>query len=179
MGDIFSNDPLVTLVGAVLISALWGDENDPALHFFCQTITQDAEGEEFGACIPCGNPLQPCGDNNGGGATSGNCDGADMLDMEGDALDPTCNECVEKVCDADPYCCTTAWDNYCVDAAATLCSCHDVCDEGDLLDSSICTEDAACIDAVCAVDDFCCTSAWDDICVDEVEDYCDASFTCL
>jgi uncharacterized protein YkwD len=36
-------------------------------------------------------------------------------------LRKNCDPCVKKICAADAYCCSTAWDADCVDAAATLC----------------------------------------------------------
>ena len=39
----------------------------------------------------------------------------------GDPLDPTCSDCVAQICDMDPACCTSDWDQQCVDKVTTLC----------------------------------------------------------
>lgn len=39
----------------------------------------------------------------------------------GDKLVSTCSTCATAVCDADAYCCETAWDDICVSEAADLC----------------------------------------------------------
>lgn len=41
----------------------------------------------------------------------------------GVALDPNCHPCVWDVCQADPYCCMTGWNQQCADEAAPLCAC--------------------------------------------------------
>jgi hypothetical protein len=40
---------------------------------------------------------------------------------KGPALDADCSTCASAVCDADPYCCATAWDKICVGEADDLC----------------------------------------------------------
>lgn len=42
-------------------------------------------------------------------------------DQPGDPLTPTCNPCVEAVCEVDPYCCSDDWDGYCVGEVETIC----------------------------------------------------------
>ncbi|KAJ3078810.1 hypothetical protein HDU99_000371 [Rhizoclosmatium hyalinum] len=37
-------------------------------------------------------------------------------------LSSSCSACAKAVCDADSYCCTTAWDQTCVDEVASYCS---------------------------------------------------------
>lgn len=110
------------------------------------------------ACAPCGH---------------GVCE-------TGGALDAGCDQCVGKLCDQDPFCCETAWDTLCVDQAAELCgSCHapdpedcehDECEPGDPLDPG-CSD---CASLVCAVDDYCCSTAWDSLCVEEATLFCAA-----
>ncbi len=84
---------------------------------------------------------------------------------------PGCSDVAVRscVCDADPYCCTTAWDALCVD-------------EVDSLGCGTCDTSVACCEAsgapgcelppvqscVCAADPYCCATAWDALCVDEV-----------
>ncbi len=58
----------------------------------------------------------------GGGATIDNCD-HDVC-AEGDALEAECNTCATTVCQQDPYCCDTAWDDLCVDLAQQQCGCN-------------------------------------------------------
>jgi hypothetical protein len=40
----------------------------------------------------------------------------------GDALDPACDPCVQKVCAQDQYCCQNAWDGTCLKEADSLCN---------------------------------------------------------
>ncbi|HWL88046.1 MAG TPA: S53 family peptidase [Polyangiaceae bacterium] len=53
------------------------------------------------------------------------------------------------------------------DSGTGTCS-HAVCDQGDPLTKSCST----CATAVCKRDSYCCSTAWDDICVSEVSRYC-------
>jgi len=112
----------------------------------------------------------PCG-----GTTPG-CSPDICIDPDLPKQDPSCGDCTWAVCDADPFCCNTKWDQYCVDATATLPDCtvqcgggggcaHDECEEGGAL-APTCSDCAA---AVCAADDFCCTTEWDSLCVDEAK----------
>jgi len=47
---------------------------------------------------------------------------------------------------------------------------HDVCEEGGNLNADDCTD--ACVGTVCGADDFCCTNAWDKLCVEQAEELC-------
>ena len=87
-------------------------------------------------------------------------------------------------CGLDPYCCDTAWDNACVELATAWCAagCNGVpaCGAGDagscLVPRSVpFCDDAACCLAVCSVDPFCCTDAWDATCVGEASLVCDGA----
>lgn len=75
----------------------------------------------------------------------------------------------ECVCDADPYCCATAWDSICVGEVESL-GCGTCTDAGCCSPTATagCTEPSveAC---VCDEDPYCCATAWDSICVGEVE----------
>jgi hypothetical protein len=91
------------------------------------------------------------------------------------AEDPSCGVggfCGDGVIDAGEEC--DDGNNVDGDGCSAACtleiaSCdHDVCTEGGPLDPSC----DPCAAAVCAVDDFCCTSAWDAICVSEAEQLC-------
>jgi len=160
--DLFKGDAIATLAGIVLVQTLWGKDQAPELHFYCQQV---ANG--YGACLPCANPTAACGKGGGGGG-SGKCD-HDKCD-EGGPLDPKCGTCEAAVCAADDYCCTVEWDSLCVKEADKQCknvcsggSCasHDECVAGIALDStcSPCTKD------VCAQDKYCCDNEWDSLCV--------------
>ncbi len=82
--------------------------------------------------------------------------------------------CVTKVCGADPFCCSSGWDEICVAETASFCglSCvaasHNVCLEGEPLPRGA----THCTNEVCAVDSFCCDNAWDEICVAEANSVC-------
>lgn len=119
--------------------------------------------------------------------------------FEGEPLDPTCSPCAETVCAVDSYCCTTAWDALCVQEAQDLCGAtcstcgngacepgespetcpadcqptcaHGVCEPGVPLEASC----DSCVATVCAADDFCCTTFWDRVCVEEAEELCGAT----
>jgi hypothetical protein len=173
MQQIFSNDPLATLASFLLLDLIWGKDNEPALHFWCQPV---AAG--YGACIPCGDPTKPCGTTNNNPGT-GNCD-HDVC-TEGTALKADCGSCAAKVCAADSFCCDGTngkWDSLCVNKANSLCGnicmggnpCeHDVCTTGNAL-SDNCN---ACVASVCGADPFCCNSqsgSWDNICVTTAAD---------
>src|SRR5262249_46694411 len=39
----------------------------------------------------------------------------------GDKLSPSCNPCVSKICQSDPFCCDTSWDQICVSETGMFC----------------------------------------------------------
>lgn len=168
--DLFSGDPLAAIAASLLIDLLFGDSWDHQLHFFCQPV---AAG--YGACLPCGNPLQACGSGSGGGET-GSC--SHDVCTGGGALNSSCGSCEATVCADDPYCCDTEWDSYCIMEAEQWCgitcgsgsgSCsHDECQTGVKLTPTC----SSCSAAVCAEDPYCCDTAWDEYCVDEAEQLC-------
>ena len=47
--------------------------------------------------------------------------------------------------------------------------CHDLCAAGDAMDPGC----DPCAATLCAEDDYCCSTAWDSLCVSEVDQYCD------
>lgn len=174
VNDIFDNDPLATVAATVLFDLLWGTESNPALHFFCQPV---AAG--YGACIPCGNPLQACGNTGGGGPGTGNCD--HNVCTIGTALNGTCSQCAQDVCNADPFCCDAtngSWDQFCINKANELCGnicnggmacAHDECTVGTALNSNC----SGCAAAICAHDPYCCNAqngSWDATCTGWVND---------
>ncbi|WP_438026832.1 hypothetical protein [Sorangium sp. So ce233] len=99
----------------------------------------------------------------------------------GAALNEWDSPSVARVCDVDPYCCTTAWDSTCVSevesvAGSRVCTragdcSHPLCTTGDRCDPEPDTA-SACIWELCAADPYCCTTAWDGVCVAEVESVC-------
>jgi hypothetical protein len=96
------------------------------------------------------------------------------LCAQGDPLEASCDPCATTVCDADPFCCDNAWDARCVTEASQLCGLqceectHDLCDAGGPLATSC----DPCVAAVCESDPYCCSTAWDDRCVDSAADTC-------
>jgi hypothetical protein len=55
---------------------------------------------------------------------------------------------------------------------------HDVCTEGDALDSTVCMGvEGQCVADVCAQDDWCCTEDWDDLCVNLADAECNGICT--
>jgi hypothetical protein len=100
--------------------------------------------------------------------------------LSGDCLqphaNPSCNdvECCEEVCAADAFCCQQAWDELCAAMAWDLCvSCGTP-------PNASCTVahptpgcgNAACCEAVCSYDSFCCLSAWDALCAQAAQILC-------
>ena len=166
--DLFKGEALVQIAGALLLDLLYGSEDEKNLNFWCQNI---AAG--YGVCLPCGNPLQPCGKSEEPPPGSGTCD-HDVC-QEGTALDPSCGACASSVCEYDSYCCSTAWDNVCVGEVDSVCTTkcgggggnicnHGPCEQGTPL-SPQCSPCAA---AVCKADAFCCNQelpgSWDEYC---------------
>jgi hypothetical protein len=96
----------------------------------------------------------------------------------GQPLNTTCGSCAANLCATDPYCCTTGWDATCVAEVASVChslecggdgSCaHAECSSGAALSNSC----SPCAHQICTVDSYCCTTAWDNICVSEVASVC-------
>jgi hypothetical protein len=73
------------------------------------------------------------------------------------------------VCDIDPYCCDTLWDDICVTEATQLCAGCGTEAAGDCFteNGTPGCYDSACCAAVCAFDPYCCETMWDDICAEE------------
>jgi hypothetical protein len=150
-GSCFSSDGTPFCDDAACCELVCGTDS------FCCSVTWDSlcvdEAEEL--CLGCG------------GVSSGSC-------FEPDGT-PDCNDetCCNLVCEVDAFCCDTAWDSLCVDEAFDLCVCGG--DEtGDCFtsDGSTFCQNAGCCEAVCAVDSFCCTVTWDNLCVEEAFDLC-------
>jgi hypothetical protein len=124
---------------------------------FCCNTTWD------GICVDGALELCLCGN-----PTTGDC-----LANNGT---PGCDDvtCCEYVCEVDPFCCNDNWDNFCAGTALVNCGqCGAVatvsCFEFHTTPSC---DDSACCDLVCSVDSFCCTTTWDDFCVEQANDTC-------
>jgi hypothetical protein len=94
---------------------------------------------------------------------------------------PGCSDviCCKKVCLIDPFCCDVQWDSICVQEAIDKgCVEAATCPPGannncfNPQDSSPGCNDVECCNAVCAVDPFCCETAWDSICAQEAQAMC-------
>jgi hypothetical protein len=105
---------------------------------------------------------------------------AHSLCQQGTVLAPSCNWCVDLICEADPYCCNTSWDSQCIEEVATVCqnpicggpSCpHSLCDAGAPLDAKC----GSCPGIVCKDDPACCSIGWDEICIVAAEVKCNLS----
>jgi hypothetical protein len=88
--------------------------------------------------------------------------------------DPTC---CEPTCQQDPFCCTVAWDEICVDNIACLavdCACPFSDAMGDCCQPQPGTgcQDLDCCDAVAAVDSACAFEQWDETCAELARHLC-------
>ena len=118
------------------------------------------------------------------------CNGPDTqgTDLPGDCCSPTrAAGCIDPdveacVCDADPFCCEVAWDEACVeDTDFYQCGCaeppgtsdtsdtSETTDTGGPVDCCVASPEPGCGDpeieaCVCALDEFCCDTAWDQQC---------------
>ena len=88
---------------------------------------------------------------------------------------PGCDDadCCQSVCEADPFCCLTNWDDVCGDAVPGTCGvlqacvgARGTCDAEH--DSPACNIESCCV-FVCEADPLCCTDRWDEICVESAE----------
>jgi hypothetical protein len=168
-----------------LLDQIFG-QADHIVHMYCEQV---AGG--YGVCSPCPGLLYECGvgganpsSGSGSGGGSGTCDHDTC--SQGGPLDGSCDDCAGTVCQMDAYCCTTAWDAQCISEAESYCgascggggssgssgsgggACHDECTQGGPLDASC----SSCASDVCAADSYCCSTAWDDVCVNEAAQLC-------
>jgi hypothetical protein len=99
----------------------------------------------------------------------------------GRRMEGSSDPCVQQICAADPFCCSTSWDGFCVQEVTTVCnlSCSNCLSPNG--QQNICTQhttpigngcNSQCAQQICGVDPFCCNTAWDGICVSEVASVC-------
>ncbi len=86
-----------------------------------------------------------------------------------------CNdsECCNAVCETDPFCCITTWDENCVSQSDLICA---TCGRGRgdcfVARTAPGCDDVSCCAKVCAADEFCCNTEWDATCVQQAQDLC-------
>ena len=157
------------------------------------------QGGEF-VCGNCGD--QVCDGQETCESCPADCGDCPVSDCCTPKEGPGCGDEAIKacVCAQDAYCCETQWDDVCVgeveqfgcgkcggvepvcgdtvcDPAETCESCPDDCGTCPAGDCCVPVEIPGCSDAtveacVCAFDDYCCKTAWDDVCVGEAVDQC-------
>jgi hypothetical protein len=96
---------------------------------------------------------------------------------------PGCDdeECCERTCSVDPFCCDVEWDNECATRAAFECTgsflaCAPEAGDCSADNGTPGCDDTDCCNAVCAADLFCCSDNWDDLCACESSVVCDGNF---
>jgi hypothetical protein len=93
-----------------------------------------------------------------------------------DTNSPFCDKraCCEAVCAVDIWCCDMEWDTLCANRADTICAtCGGEGAGGCYIANGTpaCNRTECCND-VCAIDAYCCDTAWDALCVDEANELC-------
>ncbi|MCH2161595.1 MAG: M12 family metallo-peptidase [Phycisphaerales bacterium] len=81
---------------------------------------------------------------------------------------PGCSdiECCEAVCGIDAYCCSTEWDNVCVEKAFANCSgCGNEKAGSPYQEHGPTSNDLECCSLICEFNLLCCQEAWDEACV--------------
>ena len=135
-----------------------------------------------GACDAgetCGNCPADCG------VCPGSCPGTGECCVPNGTIGCEDTSCCEAVCAIDAYCCGNdpklggVWDDICADEALALCpgvpSCPTACPgtgECCEVQPGVGCSDSACCSSVCDVDPFCCTTNWDESCVEEAAILC-------
>jgi hypothetical protein len=141
---------------------------------FCCTNSWDGLCADYAVSFCDGAPTEPAG-----------C-GISTNDCFEISTGPGCADatCCASVCAVDPFCCNSLWDFLCVKQALELCEtggpigCPAA--TNDCIDTSVqpgCA-DAACCDAVCAIDPTCCVISWDLPCVQVAVAACDLVPVC-
>jgi len=200
----------IELTGCAFLGAGFGDLNGDGA----------VDGADLGYLLNAWGTDDPVADLDGNGSV----DGADLgllLNEWGPALGPHycgdegagdcfvangtpyCDDicCCTLVCDADPFCCETAWDGLCVSGARSLCgagACELECPRDAILEGEPCGAelndgceadgaaanqccsawkfpgcgDPACEAQICGFDPFCCQVMWDEICANFAQELC-------
>ncbi len=123
----------------------------------------------------------------GSGGSGGTATCSHDMCATGGTLKSNCDPCVNQICSADSYCCSTKWDSQCVSEVGSICNktcggtggsggsggststcSHSICSSGTKLTSSCDT----CAQTICAYDPYCCSTKWDSQCVGEVGSFC-------
>lgn len=100
--------------------------------------------------------------------------------------EPGCDDgsCCTAICATDPFCCESAWDAICVNAAQAACGCpppagcgepegNDCCLTGESTPGVPGCSDAVCCEFVCDYfDPFCCAITWDASCATWASQFC-------
>jgi hypothetical protein len=130
--------------------------------FCCSEVWDDTCAAE--AAGLCGDGFGTCS------AKSGSC-----YDPAGN-ITAGCSdeECCNIVCQKDPFCCISRWDDVCASHAAVSCrpDCFSTTEACDTPHSTPgCAVDACCSE-VCPRDPFCCQTEWDAECVSLAKQHC-------
>ncbi len=178
------------------------DEGNPGGGGGC--IVQGQQGVCAQGVLTCGGGTLGCSPVNGpvNEAPTVNCDDSQDNDCDGTSdagdadccphdmctqggpLDPVCGgalpNCITTVCANDAFCCTQAWDGFCISEINTECfstqcsTCaHNLCVTGAALTAGC--DGGWCVGNVCADDPFCCdqtAGSWDSLCVQAVATQC-------
>jgi hypothetical protein len=152
-------------------------------HAGCEAAGDPECGAGWSSCVAtlanegaCGiGPNEETGEGGGGTGPEPSCS-HDACEV-GDAMSASCDGCIAELCELDPYCCESSYDETCVAEAQTIATCgcepvvtcaHDECDTGEILDPT-CSD---CATAVCEADGYCCNTTWDELCVDQAVSLC-------
>ncbi len=167
---VAGNDDDCDMFGGLHSTVTWcsqaGAEYLILVHGFGD-LTGSFDLSVFDDGVACAGPVD-CADGGCGAADAGSC-------FEEHAT-PFCDdaECCAIVCAVDPFCCDSAWDEFCVDEAQELCAgCGDP-DAGSCFENNGTPgcDDAKCCAIVCDADPFCCKVFWDGLCADEAAALC-------
>lgn len=128
---------------------------------FCCDVTWDntCAGEAEGVCngnfLACNASAGACGTAHGTGGCS-------------------TTTCCNTVCLSDPFCCLTEWDATCVNEAESACllTCGAGAGECNATHLTPGCNNESCCATVCATDEFCCSTEWDQVCVDLATQNC-------
>ncbi|HSO00318.1 MAG TPA: hypothetical protein VLS89_18625 [Candidatus Nanopelagicales bacterium] len=156
--------------------------NPHVVYTFCEK-----NGPGYGVCSVCPGYLNDC--RVAGGGMDGVCEHDACT--TGGPLGTNCDECAQALCAVDDYCCTTAWDQLCVNQVAAECAgiidcggtttpgcTHSECVPGPA-STPLVAGCSPCVDTVCAADAFCCTTDWDPLCVSKAVMMCGSTCTAM